>query len=136
MIDRELNTRLRDELARRFEGWEEDYQGIPPHEPLLDRVYLDSCIWTTPSEFQRLPDSAVHELDELAKRLSGLPCMQWSAFDPLSHQHWDPLVQSYRDWLQTHPASEPFLDVRPANIEARAQQLLGFLIQQSVGIHV
>jgi hypothetical protein len=135
MIDTELNHRLRDELARRFEGWEEDYQGIAPDLPLLERVYSDGGVWTTPSEFQRLPDSAVHELDELAKRLSTLPCMQWSSIDPITKLHWDPLVQSYRDWLLLHPASEPYLDVRPANIEARAQQLLGFLIQQSVGIH-
>jgi hypothetical protein len=71
-------------------------------------------------------------LSQLVQAIASASCLQqWAARCPATMASWDPLVQSYEDFLLEHPLAEPYLRLARPNLESVQLRVLGYLVAQA-----
>ncbi|WP_090139944.1 hypothetical protein [Limnohabitans sp. DM1] len=109
---------LFDKLEQSVSGWSMHYSNEPwlPEPNELAQALLRPSKLTNVQVTQLLQHFAMH------------PALrQWAAYSPSAKTHWDPLRQSYDEFLSLHQDAEPFLLLTPRDPTSLLHRLLGLV---------
>lgn len=110
-------------LTARYEGWLSHYEFDPALDPDLRPIMEVMAV------VAGLPQKLYGDDVQLAAALGGgCDFLSRQAVDRTSQVRWDPLAQSYREFLQSHPGGEPMWSTEPP---WAALELVGWMVAQS-----
>ena len=98
-------------FAERFQGWCSDYLGDSDG---AEADYFDATltqVWGQLSDgvMRRQPIPTEELLACFVQAIAQSELGHWSAFDPTSKTHWDPLDQSYAAFVLAHPGATTYV---------------------------
>ena len=111
-------------LTARYDGWLSHYEFDPALDPDLRPIAEVMAVVAS------LPQASYGDDVQLASAL-GCSCdfLSRQAVHRASQVRWDPLAQSYREFLHSHPGGEPMWSTEPP---WAALELVGWMVAQNV----